>query len=150
LRSSGASTSCSPASRCRVSEPRARASAGSRPLSWPTATSLSDLEIQLEAGILPVVGGTENEQDPFRIELDVKPFEMPLPEEPAEAGDGAELPSPEDDPGAAALGSLLEIELTVTWLEGGEERSVGRTTYALDLEAVSELLEGPAEGEEGR
>jgi hypothetical protein len=27
---------------------------------------------------------------------------------------------------------------------------VGRTTYALDLEAVNGQLEGPAEGEEGR
>jgi prepilin-type N-terminal cleavage/methylation domain-containing protein len=111
---------------------------------------LSDLEIQLEAGILPAVGRTETEQGPFEVALDVQPFEMPLPEEGVEDGEGMESPPPEYDPGAAALESLLAIELTVTWLEGGEERSVGRTTYALDLEAASGQLEVPAEGEEGR
>jgi prepilin-type N-terminal cleavage/methylation domain-containing protein len=111
---------------------------------------LSELEIQLEAGTPPELGRTESEEDLFRIELEVKPFEISLPAPSTEAGDGAELPSPADDTGTAALAALRTIELTVSWLEGEEERSVVRTTYAFDLEAASELVEGLDDGEEGR
>jgi prepilin-type N-terminal cleavage/methylation domain-containing protein len=111
---------------------------------------LSELEIQLEAGIAPELGRTESEEDAFRIELDVKPFEISLPDLRTDTGVVSGLPLPADDPGAAALEALRAIELTVSWLEGEEERSVVRTTYAFDLEAVSELLEGPGGGDENR
>ena len=46
---------------------------------------------------------------------------------------GAELPSPADDAGTAALAALRTIELTVSWLEGEDhELDVRRTTCFFD------------------
>jgi prepilin-type N-terminal cleavage/methylation domain-containing protein len=93
---------------------------------------LSDLEIAIEAGGVPEFGATEDEEDLFRVATEVRPFAIPLP-----PGIDADRAAPGE-----ALASLREIELTVTWLEGEDEQSVRRTTYAFDRAAVAEQLGG--------
>lgn len=100
---------------------------------------LSDLETNLEVSGVPEIGRTESEEDAFRISVEVRPFELPLP------------PGSDADPPAAAgvLASLREIELTVTWDEGMDENRVVRTTYGFDREAVSAQLSAVADAREG-
>ena len=43
-------------------------------------------------------------------------------------------------PGDRQVAPLRTIEITVRWLDRGDERSVRRQTYGFDLEAASEIL----------
>jgi prepilin-type N-terminal cleavage/methylation domain-containing protein len=100
---------------------------------------LSNLETDLEVSGVLEVGRTESEEDAFRIFVEVRPFELPLP--PESGADTSEA--------AGVLASLREIELTVTWDEGMDEERVVRTTYGFDREAVSAQLSAVGGAREG-
>lgn len=112
---------------------------------------LADLEVQVTQGMVPPVGHMEEEEDEFRVVVDVTPFEMPVLEPEGGAlptgGDGAaagaiDVPSLLAPPGRGADPPLRTLEVTVSWDSGrGGERSVRRTSYALDTAAVQMLLE---------
>lgn len=109
---------------------------------------MSELEIQLEAGTVPELGTTESEEDDFQIAVEVKPFEAPIPL----GEDAAEGDEEGDAAAASALEALRTIEVKISWLEGDQERSVLRTTYGFDRQAVTEIFgaAGTEEPEGGR
>ena len=93
---------------------------------------LSELEVQLEAGVVPPVGPlAELEEDGFRVTGEVRIFALPLPPQPGEVPKEAGSTAT-----ASTLDALREIELNVSWEEAQEEQRVVRITYALDATAV--------------
>ncbi len=102
---------------------------------------LSDLELQLEAGVVPPLGPLpEIEEDGFQVAGEVRVFALPLPPE----SDG--IPEPAGSTGSAGvLDALREIELSVSWEEVQEEQRVVRVTYALDSAAIAVSPEGAPE-----
>jgi hypothetical protein len=106
---------------------------------------LSQVEIQIEQGLLPEVGVTESEEEPFTLTWEVAGFRPPLGDGNADpnglsswpqSGDGASLFDDSDSPEA----SFLQVQLRVSWLEGEHERSVSRVTYAVDEGAALNLM----------
>lgn len=126
---------------------------------------MADLEIQMNEDILPPEGVEESERDGYRIVVSVLPFseiELPLGTPPPRGADG--LLEDYDDLAMLIVNesrgfasALRTIEVSVSWDELGEERSVLRTTYGLDTVALQAMVsaagagpegEEPAEGEE--
>jgi len=117
---------------------------------------LSEIEAQAALGQAPALGVTEDEEDEFRVELDVQPLELVVVETEAaekarqrlERAIGAQEPDPDAPQGSflepVATGApppLRRIDLRVSWVEGESEQAVHRTTYALDGEAAAPLIE---------
>lgn len=105
--------------------------------------TLARLELGLEAGSVPAVGETEEEADEgFVIHTRVSPFEGPLLDalRPDPSPGGGAPPSLLVPSGPGAAPPLREIHVRVSWIDNAVERSVTRTTYAFDTEAVAELL----------
>ena len=106
---------------------------------------LTELEMQIEQGLLPEIGVTESEGEEFTLSWDVTGFRPPL-------GDGSADPKgltpwPQSSGGASLFDdsgnpqpSFLQIQLRVSWQEGERERSVTRTTYAVDEGAALNLM----------
>jgi len=117
---------------------------------------LADLEAQIARGAAPTPGETEEERDGFRVRIEVTPFEAPpglLPEtdEPA-----ATTPSRAASANAPSLfggdparpGPLRTVRIHVIWQEGVGDRSVTRTTWALDREAAGQILSQAGVGQQ--
>jgi prepilin-type N-terminal cleavage/methylation domain-containing protein len=126
---------------------------------------LSEIEAQLAAGVAPQAGLTESEHEAYAIAVEVRPFDLGAfalaAAEAAEATRGAPKTSDEPQPqGGAALqlltgapgapAPLLEIDVSVRWLEGADEQVVTRTTFAADPATVAAALGGlkPSDAEE--
>ncbi len=100
---------------------------------------LADIEQEIAAGSAPPIDVTESEQEPYYIEVRVEPLAMP-----------AGLVDPQSPEGAALqdiLGGegqqeprLRSILIRVAWFEVEDERSVVRTTFALDSAGLDALL----------
>ncbi len=105
----------------------------------------AELEMQLDAGVLPEIGETEIEvgevgesddsESRFEVTLDAESFEAPISDP---ATDALPLRDLEPAPNWNGEWPIRVITLTVTWLEGENERTVVRTTYGIDVAAVSE------------
>jgi hypothetical protein len=109
---------------------------------------LSDIEMQMAGGSVPPVESDETERDGFLVRTEVAPFDPSFVQALTAPEPGA--PPPRVRPELAALlpadassePPLRTITVEVSWEEGAGERSVLRTTYALDLAAIAPLLEG--------
>ncbi len=102
---------------------------------------LSDLEIELAQGSVPPLGEREYEDGEWQVRVRVASFDLPFASA-TSAEDGSRgrlLPGT----GAGTASPVRSIQVQVSWIEGAAERSVSRTTYALDLSEV-EALEGPS------
>jgi len=122
---------------------------------------LAEIETQLEAGISPPLDENEHEADGFTISIAVTPFVIDIPEEDADSGQrlgrarsrlgGSEAQTTQPViPGPSLLGGggpggavspLRRIDVRVVWNEGFDERTVSRTTFALDLEAAGPTID---------
>jgi hypothetical protein len=109
--------------------------------------ALADVEAALASGVLPALGTSEFEQDEFTIRLEAGPFVLPLdallapPERPAGRGErpGDAAPSLLA-PARGQPTPILSLRIVVGWWDGVRERSVERTTFAIDPEAVAATL----------
>ena len=111
---------------------------------------LSQFELQLEAGAAPEIGITEDEEkDGFRVTWEVTPREVPIFQTASDLeGDAANAPNPAGQitpaPGQLAptrpeAPPFLQVGLWVSWIEGGNERWVKRTIFAVDEDAASQF-----------
>jgi len=93
---------------------------------------------------LPAVGHAETQEGDFAISLDVAPFQVPPQWSPADPeATPPLLLAPGPGGGSEALRT---VQLTISWIEGANERHVTRTLYLLDFERVSALAaSAPAE-----
>ncbi len=129
---------------------------------------LSEIEAQLAANVAPSVGltETEDEDQAYAIAVEVRPFDLgafalaaaetaaaqrgqPGVGEAPNAAGGPALQLLTAPPGAPP--PLLEIDVTVRWLEGADEQLVTRTTFAADPAIVGAALASlPSAGAEGQ
>ena len=102
---------------------------------------LTEFEAKLNEGLIPELGTTEGlEGDEFTITWEVTPLEPPLLLEGAVFNsrqdnsifDAIFTPKNNRDP------AFVQIQLTVSWFEGTHERSITRTTFAVDQNAATE------------
>jgi prepilin-type N-terminal cleavage/methylation domain-containing protein len=112
--------------------------------------ALSEFELELETGAAPEIGTTESEEvDGFTVVWDVTPFqtrifktdlEKKLEREAANPA-AQPAPHPAEQLGAADVVSptFLQVELRISWLEAGNERSVTRTIFAVDEDAAAKF-----------
>lgn len=84
----------------------------------------------------PQVGRSETTEGDFTLTFDVSPFQPPV---------GWDVTEPEgiapqlfaSSPGAPGAQGLRTVQLTISWLEGAQERHVSRTTYLLDFSTIA-------------
>ncbi|HEY8155399.1 MAG TPA: type II secretion system protein [Myxococcota bacterium] len=116
-------------------------------------TKLGDSFTATEGSVvIPPLGHSEITQGDFKVALDVALFQPPV-----EWGLSDEsLGTPQlfaSSPGVPGAQALRTVQLTVSWLEGAEERHVSRTIFLVDFESVSGLAAGaeqaPRAPEEG-
>ena len=120
---------------------------------------LADLEAARVTGQAPRVGTVEAEEDGFAVRVEVGPFALPLdqflPEEDSPGGGraarGPRPPSLLAPPARGRAAPLLAVHVVVSWNDGRGDHSVERTTFALDREALAEVLTraGLANGVDG-
>jgi len=104
---------------------------------------LADLEAALAEGATPVLGTTEDHDEGYDVRVDVEPLVLPWSEPAEDAGDRRAArdapPSLLGAPPAGGAAPIVSLRVTVSW-DDGRPRSVERTTFALDPEAVSAAL----------
>jgi prepilin-type N-terminal cleavage/methylation domain-containing protein len=123
-----------------------------------------ETELEIEYHMTPPLGDDEREEGDFKIAVKVTPFSIVVPEEQGNygkrlgdarsrlGGSGAQAQQPAI-PGPSLLGgdsgpggvSPLRIDVKIVWNEGFGERSVSRTTFALDSDAAHETLNAIAQ-----
>ena len=128
---------------------------------------LSEIETGLEAGVVPPIGTDEREADDFKIEVEIAPFSIVVPEEEGKGGKrlgnarsrlgGSDEQAPQPvAPGPSLLGGerapgavspLRKVDVRILWNEGFGERMVSRTTFALDREAAGPALQAIAQSQ---
>jgi prepilin-type N-terminal cleavage/methylation domain-containing protein len=131
---------------------------------------LSEIESAVEAGGAPELGTDESEEDGFTVETEVTAFSLSIPDEAGEGGkrlgnarsrlggSGAQapqaaIPGPSllgGERGAGAVSPLRKIDVRVSWSEGFADRTVSRTTFALDREAAGATLDAIAQSQAAR
>jgi prepilin-type N-terminal cleavage/methylation domain-containing protein len=101
---------------------------------------LADIESQLDSGAVPPLGSSEEQEDPYQIDVSVTPLELPFDLVPPNAEPGTKFEplvlggdTPQDN-------RLRSIEVRVTWDELDRELSVVRTTYAFDASGLDAVL----------
>jgi prepilin-type N-terminal cleavage/methylation domain-containing protein len=122
---------------------------------------LFDIEDAIEWHVAPPLGDEEREEGDFTIAVKVSPFSIVVPEETGKdgkrlgdarsrlggSGEQAQppvIPGPSllgGDSGPGAVSPLRRIDVHITWNEGFGERSVTRTTFALDHDAALGTLQ---------
>ena len=116
--------------------------------------TLTQLEMDLEDGIFPEAGLTENDGerededdggsgDEFRVEIETTRFE----DVDFDEAENSLLSALEEAPTLYEESHVVEIR--VIWTEGHDEQVVTRTTYAWNRVAFDELMATLPDGEEG-
>ena len=111
---------------------------------------VSEFELELDTGVAPEIGITESEdEDGLKLTWEVTPLQTKIfktaleqeQERNAKKLDAPPLPVPTAQTGAAdaLTPAFLQVELRVSWLEAGAERSVTRTLFAVDEDAAAKL-----------
>jgi hypothetical protein len=128
---------------------------------------LSEIEAGLEAGVAPELGTDEREEGDFKIAVEIAPFSIVVPEETGEGGkrlgnarsrlggSGAQAPQPVapgpsllgGERGPGAVSPLRRVDVRILWNEGFGERTVSRTTFALDPVAARATLDAIAQSQ---
>jgi len=104
--------------------------------------------LELDTGVAPELGITESEnEDGLKLTWEVTPLQTKIfktaleqeQERNAKNPTTQSLPVPTAPTGAAdtLTPPFLRVELRVSWLEAGAERSVTRTLFAVDEDAAS-------------
>lgn len=105
---------------------------------------LSEIEAQMDLGE-GRPESSETEEDDFRITVDVVPYALVLPEDPAQRERRvAPRPSLLQASGPGRPSALLEVRVHVAWTEGVSERVVSRTTWGIDREVAGRILSSSA------
>jgi hypothetical protein len=99
--------------------------------------SLAELELQLDAGIVPPLGEEQTELGDFRVILGVEPYDLVLPE--LQTASGAPAPLLADLTGDRRS-PLRRIEIRVAWMEAEVEYQVFRSSFAFDANALDPSL----------
>ncbi len=108
---------------------------------------LAELEIQIQTtGLVPRVGSeefaAEREGQEFLVTQTVRAYDLPVTSGPEGESQVAAL----SDLSGDGTSPIRSIQLRVSWPEGLDTREVVRTTFALDLSALSpELVEQAAQ-----
>jgi len=122
---------------------------------------VSEFELELDTGVAPEIGITEVEgENGMTLTWEVTPLETRLFKTVAEqeqeraAKQNPDAPPPPvaiPQAGAAdaATPAFLRVELRVSWLETGEERSVTRTLFAVDEDAAAKFAASGVPTQEG-
>jgi prepilin-type N-terminal cleavage/methylation domain-containing protein len=103
--------------------------------------TLAEIETRLAAGEPLELELTEVEEEPFRVSVEVTPYELPV----ELAGDPETTAPPRSALGAAGadVPNLIQrVEVRVVWDDGIFERSAERVTFAFDTEAATALMGG--------
>ena len=111
---------------------------------------LSEFELELQTGAAPEIGIIEfEEEDGLTVTWEVTPFQTKIfktdlekEQERNAANPAAQTaPIPAGQAGAtdAVAPAFLRVELRVSWLEAGNERSVMRTIFAVDEDAAARV-----------
>jgi len=106
---------------------------------------LQEIEEQALLGTAPPIGHQESERDEFRVVIDVNPLDVMAPlaasntdtRNPLLQYNGPSLLTPQRFSGDPPL---RRIDFSVAWQEGVIERSIRRTTFALDRTAAESIL----------
>jgi prepilin-type N-terminal cleavage/methylation domain-containing protein len=109
---------------------------------------LADMEAPMSLGVAPEIGNQEYEQDGYVVRTEVTPFDplplIPPPPQPPGRPPPATSSAPASSLLAAAAAGgaspLRQVRVQVAWTEGAGERSVWRTTFALDLQGAQAAL----------
>ena len=124
-----------------------------------------ETELELEWHMTPPLGDDEREEGDFKIAVRVEPFSIVVPEEQRNGGkrlgdarsrlggSGGQaqkpvIPGPSllgDGSGPRAVSPLRRIDVSIVWNEGFGERSVSRTTFALDPDSARGTLDAIAQ-----
>ncbi len=102
---------------------------------------MTELETGLEAGLPPPLGRSQEERDAFQLTVEVAPLELTLPPLPGETETVSSEPGLLAGSGPGAPSPLRRIDVHIAWLEGNDERTLTRTTFGFDAEAVSTELQ---------
>jgi prepilin-type N-terminal cleavage/methylation domain-containing protein len=112
---------------------------------------VSEFELELDTGVAPEIGITQSEDDNGMVlTWEVTPLQTKIfktlaeQEQEREAKNNPDAPpAPLPNAQAGAPGEIapafLQLELRVSWLEAGEERSVTRTLFAVDEDAAAKF-----------
>ena len=125
-----------------------------------------ETELELEWHLTPPLGDDEREDGDFEIAVKVAPFSIVVPDEQGKGGKrlgaarsrlgGSDAQAQQPAiPGESLLGGggpgsfspLRRIDVHIVWNEGFGERSVSRTTFALDPEAARPTLDAIAQAQ---
>ena len=100
-----------------------------------------EFEAKLNEGLIPELGVTEgSEEGGFVVSWEVTPLEPPFPIEGAEFETGGDDPLSDAifTPSSSSDPAFVQIQLTVSWLEGAQQHSVTRTTVAVDQQVATD------------
>jgi len=118
---------------------------------------ISQFELQLDTGVAPELGVTESEtEDGFKVTWEVTPLQTKIFKtalEKQQEREAANLTGPSRlDAAAQAAATVaqdtatdafappfLQLDLRVSWIEAGSERSITRTLFAVDEDAAAKL-----------
>jgi prepilin-type N-terminal cleavage/methylation domain-containing protein len=105
------------------------------------ADSKLDESFMASAGAvaIPELGHTETTEGDFTVSLDVALFQPPAEWDLSEPK-GAPPLLFASSPGVPGAEALRTVQITVSWLEGAEERHVSRTLFLIDSERASSLV----------
>jgi prepilin-type N-terminal cleavage/methylation domain-containing protein len=109
---------------------------------------LSEFELSLETGEAPVMGITEGQEvDGMTVTWEVTPLQTAIFESSSNedrkarpqnyTAPGTQIPAAQAATTKAGATVFLRVDLTVSWLEAGNVRSVKRTIFAVDEDAAA-------------
>ena len=104
--------------------------------------TLAEIETRLALGETLQLERTEEENEEFRISVEVTPFELAAELAGKLTGTAPEVPIAFGAAGAKAPSLVQRVEVRVVWDDGIFERSAERVTFAFDTEAVQALTDG--------
>jgi prepilin-type N-terminal cleavage/methylation domain-containing protein len=113
---------------------------------------LSEFELSLETGEAPVIGITEGEEvDGMTVTWEIAPLQTAIFESNSDedrkasaqnyAAPGTQLPAAQTATTKDGATVFLQVNLTVSWLEAGNVRSVKRTIFAVDEDAAAKFAQ---------
>jgi prepilin-type N-terminal cleavage/methylation domain-containing protein len=116
---------------------------------------LSGFELSLETGEAPVIGITEGQEvDGMTVTWEITPLQTAIFESHSEkdrkasaqdyTAQGTQLPAAQPATTKDGATVFLQVDLTVSWLEAGNVRSVKRTIFAVDEDAAATFAEDVA------
>jgi len=104
--------------------------------------TLAEIETRLALGETLQLERTEEENEEFRISVEVTPFELAAELAGKLTGTAPEVPIAFGAAGAKAPSLVQRVEVRVVWDDGIFERSAERVTFALDTQAAQALASG--------